>query len=184
MTVATFVRENMVLRRLWGSLVFARVRLTSSLRGARLRSVGRGCQIYSTARIYGGRHVALGDRVTINDFVHIWGTGGVVIGDDSMIAAHSAIVTGTHDIEAVRKGYKYRDTMSLRPVVIGKNVWIGTSATILPGVTIGDDAVVAAGAVVTKDVPPRTLVAGVPARSIRLLGGEPAAEEQRWVGPL
>lgn len=169
MTVSAFIQENTLFRRLWRSFMLSQWKVASSLQAARLRSVGRDCMIYSTARIHGARHVTFGDRVTINDFVHIWGNGGLTIGDDSMIAAHSAIVTATHDIDALRHGRKYRDTVLSRPVVIGKNVWVGTSAIILPGVTIGDDAVVAAGAVVTKDVPPRTLVAGVPARTVRLL---------------
>jgi len=179
MTVAALIPENSLIRRLWRTVTLTQWKLASSLQAARLRSVGRDCMIYSTARIHGARHVALGHRVTINDFVHIWGAGGVTIGDDSMIAAHSAIVTTTHDIDALKKGRKYRDTVLLRPVVIGKNVWIGTSAIVLPGVVIGDDSVVAAGAVVTKDVPPRTLVAGVPARTVRVLEGEPPAVEQR-----
>jgi acetyltransferase-like isoleucine patch superfamily enzyme len=58
------------------------------------------------------------------------------------------------------------------PIVVGRNVWIGAGATVLQGVTIGDDAVVAAGAVVTRDVPPRVLVAGVPARVVKAVVAE------------
>ena len=60
-----------------------------------------------------------------------------------------------------------RGSMTFHPVIIGKNVWIGDHATLLPGVTVGDGAIIAAGAVVTKDVPPRAIVAGVPAKVIR-----------------
>ena len=88
-----------------------------------------------------------------------------------MIASHCAIVSQTHDASALLKGLKYRETMETdRPIMIGDNVWIGAAAVILPGVTIGNDSIVAAGAVVSRDVPPRTLVAGVPARPIRVLG--------------
>jgi acetyltransferase-like isoleucine patch superfamily enzyme len=110
----------------------------------------------------------LGNRVTINDFVHIWGGGGVEIGDDSMIASHCAIVSQTHDADALQKGKKYRETMvTMGPVIIGKNVWIGASAVILTGVRIGDHAIIGAGAVVTRDIPSRTIVAGSPARKLR-----------------
>jgi len=126
--------------------------------------------IYPAARIYQGRQVTLGDRVTINDFVHIWGGGGVAIGDDSMVASHCAIVSQTHDVDALRKQQKYRDTLITRgPIVIGKNVWIGASAVILPGIHIGDNAIVGAGAVVTKNVAPNTVVVGTPAYAIRTL---------------
>ncbi len=136
----------------------------------KLGSAGRGCTIYPTVRIYTGRSVTLGDRVSINDFVHIWGGGGISIGDDTMIAAHCAIVSQTHDIDALKHGLKYRDTLIKSPIVIGKNVWLGSSVVILPGVTIGDGAVVGAGAIVTRDVPARTLVVGMPAREVRRLG--------------
>jgi acetyltransferase-like isoleucine patch superfamily enzyme len=104
-------------------------------------------------------HLRVGARVSINAFVHIWALGGVTIGDDTLIASHVAITSLTHDPRAEL----FSASSQTRPVVIGRNVWIGTHAVILPGVTIGDGAIIGAGAVVTKDVAPRAVVVGVPA---------------------
>lgn len=104
-------------------------------------------------------HLRVGSRVSINAFVHIWALGGVTIGDDTLIASHVAITALTHD----PRGKLFSASTQSRPIVIGKNVWIGTHAAILPGVTIGDGAIIGAGAVVTRDVAPGTVVVGVPA---------------------
>lgn len=138
----------------------------------RLHSFGEGSRIYGMARIYVPRAVAIGRNVSINDFVHIWGAGGVTIGDDTLVAAHTVITSQTHDAEALGRGVLYRQTHFVRKVVIGKNVWIGSAAVILPGITVGDDSIVAAGAVVTKDVPPKTLVGGIPAQVLKHLGAK------------
>lgn len=79
-----------------------------------------------------------------------------------MIGMNVAIATLNHGLDL-----ETRNTTYPSPVVIGKNVWIGSNATILPGVTIGDNSVVAAGAVVTKDVPENIVVAGVPAKFMK-----------------
>ncbi len=107
----------------------------------------------------------VGEKVVINAFVHIWAHEPVIIGDNTMIASHVQITTSTHDY-AVRP---YRDYRKNAPVTIGRNVWIGTGAIILPGITIGDNSVIGAGSVVNNDVPENTVVAGVPARVIRTL---------------
>ena len=86
----------------------------------------------------------------------------MVIGDDTLIGHNVVIATLNHDLAPSR-----RTDMHPAPVVIGRNVWIGSNATILPGVRIGDDAVVAAAAVVTKDVPAGAVVVGSPARVVR-----------------
>jgi acetyltransferase-like isoleucine patch superfamily enzyme len=82
-----------------------------------------------------------------------------------MIASKVNLVTAGHPVEPDKR----RAYITAEPITIGTNVWIGAAATILPGVNIGADAVVAAGAVVTHDVPPASLVAGVPATVIRHL---------------
>jgi len=125
-----------------------------------MAACGRDVSIQWPVVINGADHLRVGDRVSINAFVHIWAQGGVRIGDDSLIASHVAITSLTHVLAAA----KYADTCECRPIEIGRNVWIGTHAVILPGVTIGDNAVVGAGAVVTQDVAAGAVVTGVPAR--------------------
>jgi maltose O-acetyltransferase len=120
---------------------------------------GRNVSIQWPVVINGADHLHVGDRVSINAFVHIWAQGGVRIGDDSLIASHVAITSLTHSLA----GGKYSETCLYQPIEIGRNVWIGTHAVILPGVKIGDNAVVGAGAVVTRDVAPGTVVVGIPA---------------------
>lgn len=125
-----------------------------------LGACGAGVSFQWPLIINSPERVRLGDRVSINAFVHIWGSGGVTIGDDSLIASHVAITSLTHDPKAAA----FAQTLVTKPVSIGRNVWIGSHAVILPGVTIGDNAVVGAGAVVTRDVPAGSIVTGVPAR--------------------
>ena len=108
----------------------------------------------------GGR-IELGTRVGINFGSEIYSEHLVRIGDDVAIGPHTTIYdTSFHP---VGEG----DEVTFGPVVIGTNVWIGRQVLILPGVTIGDHSVVASASVVTRDVPPRTLVAGNPARAVR-----------------
>jgi acetyltransferase-like isoleucine patch superfamily enzyme len=95
--------------------------------------------------------------------------GGLDIGDDVMIAPNVSIITTGHPLEPSRR----RAYIETKPIVIERNVWIATGATIIGGVTVGENSVVAAGAVVTKDVPPNSLVAGVPAKVIRSLAESP-----------
>lgn len=136
---------------------------------ARVHFLGEGAYISGRAAVYQASRLAVGRNSSINDFVHIWAGGGVSIGDESMIAAHCAITSVTHDSSAFEKGESYRITRIELPVRIGKNVWIGSGVTILPGVCIGDNSIVGAGSVVTKSVDANTVVAGVPAKMIRTL---------------
>jgi acetyltransferase-like isoleucine patch superfamily enzyme len=131
--------------------------------------MGQESAIASTVRIYVPGMVRLGRDVHLNDFVHIWGGGGVILGDHVLVASHVVITSQSHDVNALASGLLYRETDDLRPVIVGRNVWIGSGACILPGVAIGDDSVIAAGSVVTRSVPARTLVMGVPARVVRQL---------------
>ncbi|NNU77666.1 hypothetical protein LOR37_05125 [Clostridium estertheticum] len=89
-------------------------------------------------------------------------SGSITIGDGVLIGHNVVLATLNHDIDP-----RKRSTMHSAPIVIGKNVWIGAKATVVPNVTIGDGAVIAAGAVVTKDVPANVIVGGVPAKIIK-----------------
>lgn len=86
--------------------------------------------------------------------------GGITIEDDALIAANVQLISNNHDLYD-------RAVITCLPVHIGKRAWIGAGATILPGVSVGDNAVVGAGSVVTHDVEPNTIVAGNPARLIK-----------------
>ena len=107
--------------------------------------------------------LVLGQRVFINTGATVVANHSIVVGDDCLIGDLVAIFDSDHHpMEPSRP-------TRIAPVRLGTNVWVGRSATILPGVTIGDHAVIAAGSIVTGDVPARTLMAGVPARPIRIL---------------
>ena len=114
--------------------------------------------------IYEPRELEFGDQVDVGEFTHIRANGGLRIGNRVLIAAHVTITTREHPTELPRWGVT-KDA----PVVIEDDVWIGAGAVVLPGVTIGRGAVVAAGAVVTTSVEPFTVVAGVPARPIKVI---------------
>ena len=109
-----------------------------------------------------GKNIHLGKNVFINSACQFQDQGGIFIGDNCLIGPGTMIATLNHYPDPER-----RQGMTHAPVVIGKNVWTGAHVTILPGVTIGDNAIVAAGAVVAKDVPADTIVGGVPAKAIK-----------------
>ena len=114
-----------------------------------------------------GKNIHIGKNVFLNMGCKFQDQGGIYIGDGALIGHNVVLATLNHAMSPSRRG-----TMVPAPIRIGKNVWIGSNAAILPGVTIGDGAIVAAGAVVTRDVPENTIVGGVPARVIRHLSEE------------
>lgn len=111
-----------------------------------------------------GKNIFMGKNLTVNFNVTILDIRRVEIGDNTMIGPGTLICTVNHPLSPA--GRRKHQGIA-KPVKIGRDVWIGGNAVILPGVTIGNNVVVAAGAVVTKDVPDNTLVGGVPARKIR-----------------
>jgi len=115
-----------------------------------------------------GLDIRIGHKVFINQCCTIYDMGGVDIGDQVLIGPNVNIITTGHPLQPSQR----RAYVEAKPIVIEKNVWIATGATIIGGVTVGENSVVAAGAVVTKDVPPNSLVAGVPAQIIRSLTNE------------
>lgn len=128
----------------------------------RLQRLGEKSSILRHVVIRMPHLVSIGSRCTIAEFVHIWGGGGVTIGDDVLIASHVAISSMTHD----KSAEVYAKTSVRIPIVIEDNVWIGAGAIILPGVRLGEGCIVGAGAVVTRSVPPKGIVVGVPAQQI------------------
>ena len=148
---------------------------------------GRGSKIYRSVRMdtppY--RRFALGRHSVVESFSCINNAvGDVIIGDNTRIGLHNTIIgpvtIGSHvnlaqgiTVTALNHNFSQSDKrideqgVSTNQVVIGDDVWIGANATILPGVTIGSHCVVAAGAVVTKDIPDRSVAAGVPAKIIK-----------------
>lgn len=123
---------------------------------------GEGSSVMAPINVIRGRSIKIGRNVSILYNFIAMSTGGIVIEDDVMIAAGVSIITNNHD-------YDDRPVLLCKPVHIKRNAWIGARATILPGVTVGENAVVAAGAVVSKDVPDNVVVGGVPAKIIKML---------------
>ncbi|ODA96299.1 transferase [Mesorhizobium sp. SEMIA 3007] len=111
----------------------------------------------------GGADTRVGRNVFINQNCTFYDLGGLDIADDVLIGPNVSLITSGHPLEPSRR----RAFTNAKPIVIERNVWIAAGATVIGGVTIGENAVIAAGSVVTKDVPANTLVGGNPARVIR-----------------
>lgn len=109
-----------------------------------------------------GKNIFIGENVFINCGCHFQDHGGIYIGDGTLIGSYVVMATINHGQKPSERSDNFP-----APIHIGKKVWIGSHVTILPGVTIGDNAIVAAGAVVSKDVPANTVVGGVPAKIIK-----------------
>lgn len=112
-----------------------------------------------------GKNLTLGPDVFINLGCRFQDTGGITIGESTLIGHGSTLTTLNHNLDPAR-----RADMVPAPIRIGRKVWLGAAVTVVPGVTIGDGAIVGAGAVVTKDVPANAIVAGVPAKLVRMTG--------------
>lgn len=109
-----------------------------------------------------GKNITIGKNVFINSGCHFQDQSGVWIGDDVLIGHNVVFATINHDLEP-----KNNRKNHYKPITVKDHVWIGSNVTVLPGVTIGEWAVAAAGAVITKDVEPYTVVGGVPAKFIK-----------------
>ena len=161
-----------------------RVSFSAYIKGFDRIALGRGCKIHADASVDASRSpgvrfgdkvtlnryayvqggsggVRLGDRVEINNFSIVNGTGGVDIGDDTLVGPGVRIISYQH--RHSRAATIRSQPVDARPIRIGRDVWLGANSVILAGVSIGDGAVVAAGAVVREDVPAYAIVAGVPA---------------------
>ena len=127
--------------------------------------VGDGCYIEPPFHAnWGGHHIQLGDHVYANFNLTIADDTYVTIGSHTMIGPNVTMSSAAHPIlpELREKGYQYN-----LPIKIGRNCWLGAGVIVLPGVTIGDNSVIGAGAVVTRDIPANVVAMGVPARVAR-----------------
>ncbi len=112
-----------------------------------------------------GRFISIGKNVFINHGCTLLDLGGITIEDDVLIGPKVNLLSEGHPLEPGG-----RKVLELNRVHIKRNAWIGAAATVLPGVTVGENSIVAAGALVTRDVPDNTVVGGVPAKVIREIG--------------
>lgn len=128
--------------------------------------VGEQCTILRGALLYpyGGR-IVIGDRVGINPYCVIYGHGGLTIGNDVMIATGCIIIPANHNIDDLARPMNSQG-LTTRGIIIEDDVWLAARVTVLDGVRIGRGAVIGAGAVVTKDIPPFAIAVGVPARVV------------------
>jgi acetyltransferase-like isoleucine patch superfamily enzyme len=152
-----------------------------------VKELGKSVLVYAWPRMYSPEKIKIGDYTSINYGVVMGGEGGIDIGRYVSISSYAILETGrlkVHDeiatVETEHLPTQYLSLKNLvkfslpvkeyprehehKPIVIGNNVWIASRATILAGVTIGDNSIVAAGAVVTKDIPPNSIAIGIPAK--------------------
>lgn len=124
--------------------------------------IGEGSRVMPPMTVVRGGSVSIGRNVVVMNNALFMAAGGITIEDDVMVAANAQLISNNHDLDD-------HAVLVCKPVVLKRNCWIGAGATILPGVTVGENAVVGAGAVVTKDVEPNTVVGGNPARLLKRL---------------
>ena len=131
-------------------------------------AIGEGCYIEPPFHSnFGGGHCHFGNNVYANFNLTLVDDADIYIGDCTMFGPNVTVATAGHPIlpELREKGYQY-----VMPVHIGRNCWIGSGAVILPGITVGDNVVIGAGSVVTKDIPSNTVAVGNPCRVLREVG--------------
>lgn len=109
-----------------------------------------------------GRHIKIGKNVFINHACSFLDLGGITIEDDVLIGRKVNLITENHPIDPAQ-----RKSLVLQSILIKRNAWIGAGVTVLPGVTIGENAIIAAGAVVNKNVPDNAIVGGIPAKVLK-----------------
>jgi len=124
--------------------------------------IGEGSRVMTPTTVVRGQNVRIGKNVVVMNNSLFMSAGGITIEDDVLVAANSQIISNNHDPEE-------HQILTCKPVVLKCNCWIGAGATILPGVTVGENAIVGAGSVVTKDVEANTVVGGIPAKLIKRL---------------
>jgi acetyltransferase-like isoleucine patch superfamily enzyme len=149
-----------------------RFRLLNRLKSSYLRfvfnaKIGTNVVYYSGVRVFTGQNLTIGDEVDLAKDVIITTAGGVTIGDRTLVGYRTQILSSNHNVPD-RNSRIFGAGHTMKPIVIGNDVWIGANCIVVAGVTIGEGAVIGAGSVVTKDIAAFTLAAGVPAKPIRI----------------
>lgn len=134
-----------------------------------LKSCGENVALHDGVHLFYPEKISIGDNVSIHPMCYIDGAGKIDIGNDVSIAHGVTIMSSSHQYSSLDLSIKDQG-VSMDEVTIKNNVWIGAKATILGGVVIGEGTIIAAGAVVTKDIEKNCIVAGVPARVIKKRG--------------
>lgn len=124
--------------------------------------VGENSRVMTPTTVVRGKNVTIGNNVVVMNNVLFMSAGGITIDDDALVAANVQLISNNHDLHN-------HAVLLCKPVHLKRNCWVGAGATILPGVTVGENAVVGAAAVVTHDVPDGAVVVGNPARVIKQL---------------
>ena len=128
------------------------------------REVDKSCGMFPPFYTDCGKNIQVGKNVFINACCRFQDQGGITIGDGCFIGHNVTIATINHNFLPEKRANMYP-----APVKLGKNVWVGSDCTILPGVTIGDGAVIGAGSVVTKDIPAMAVAVGNPCKVIKYI---------------
>ena len=168
MKIVKFLKQKLLLfiREFFINTIAASPFICVSLRRFIMRYYGIdiGNSIVFPKCFFGGNNIKIGDKCFINYNCFFDNSGRIEVGDNTHLGPNVFLCTSTHEIgdKSKRAGKNYA-----KDIKIGKGCWIGARAIIIPGVTIADGSVVGAGAVVSKDVPPNSLVVGCPARVIQ-----------------
>lgn len=153
----------------------------NALRGEKYISVGEKCYIGKLVQLtatdsFGELHfcpkIVIGDNCSIGDFSHVTAINEIRLGNNVRMGKNILITDnshGTSELAMLDIAPNHRTLYSKGPVIIDDNVWIGAKSCIMPGVHIGKGAIIGAGSVVTKDIPPYAIAAGVPAKVIRII---------------
>ncbi|MFM9370560.1 sugar O-acetyltransferase [Streptomyces sp. Da 82-17] len=131
-----------------------------------LGEVGEGVDLRPPLYVDYGSNITIGARTFVNYHLTALDVAAITIGEDCQIGPNVQLLTPTHPLEPGPRRDKWEAAL---PIIIGNNVWLGGGVIVCPGVTIGDDSVIGAGAVVTRDVPAGVLAVGNPARTVRAL---------------
>lgn len=132
---------------------------------ANLQHCGEGVRLNERVTIVAPENIKIDDNVHIGNNAYLDGRGGIVIGENTHISRNFVVHSSSHNYQGFR--LPYDDTYILKPITIERNVWIGTNVVIVPGIKIGEGAIVGAGTVVSKSVPPLAIVGNQPVRIIK-----------------